>query len=388
MNDAYLPLSNEDGGITFLVGENGTGKSTELRNLAVRFTDEGSTVVAISGSVFDKFPSMRNAKYHRLSPSTGRQYVANAFKAAISGQGIREEPRSARLLGRILSYAGFLPVLGYDVKVGRSWTPASAHSALASLDEVEEIDRMLLRSVVDGIASRDRYGDTNILDLGSSGHSNISLELSALLRYERLLRRTKIVNGVILKLAKNNQFFDLAKASSGELTLLAIYAFLAPRMTERIVILIDEPENSLHPRWQSEYCKQFFDLFHLYGPKLFIASHSPIIVSGAEAHGIPSRTIVLPRHRTANSDIQSIDGILMEAFGVLAPASHYLSEMVASMLNDLMLRKSTLGQVRQELLRLRDLSYESKQKDFLTRALDLASDVAEESRKTGGTNAA
>lgn len=388
MTDIYLPMSNENGGITFLVGENGTGKSTELRNLAVRHIAEGSTVVAISGSVFDKFPSMRNAKYHRLSPSAGRQYVANAFKAAISGQGVREEPRSARLLARVLSYAGFLPALEYAVEVGRSWTPESAHLALDSLDEVEEIDRMLLRRVVDGIASRGRYGNTTILDLGNSSHSDASMELSALLRYEKLLRRSKIVNRVILKLAKNDHFFDLADASSGELTLLAIYAFLAPRITEEIVVLIDEPENSLHPRWQSEYCKQFFDLFHLYRPKLFIASHSPIIVSGAEAHGIPSRTIVLPRHRTANSDIQSIDGILMEAFGVLAPASHYLSEMVASMLNDLMLRKSTLDQVRKELLRLRDLSYEGKQQDFLTRALDLASDVAKESSKTGGTNAA
>lgn len=388
MNDAYLSLSSEDGAITFLVGENGSGKSTELRQIAMRFSDEGSTVVAISGSVFDKFPSKHNAKYHRLSPSRGRQYVANAFKATLLGEGTEEGPRNARLLARVLSYAGFHPALAYEVEVGRNWTPAFALLALAGLDEIEEIDQMLLKMVIERVASRGSHHHINILDLGSNGHSDSSMGLGALLRHQSLLRRAKIFNRVILKLAKNNQFFDLSEASSGELTLLAVYAFLAPRMTDGIVIVIDEPENSLHPRWQSEYCKQLFDLFHLYKPKVFIASHSPIIVSGAEAHGIPSSVIVLPRRRTANRNVQSIDGILMEAFGVLAPASHYLSELVASMLNDLMLRKKTLDDVRTELVRLKDLSYESKQQNFLNQALDLASDVAEESRKAGGMNAA
>lgn len=383
----YIPLSHQDGDVTFLVGENGSGKSTELCRIALRCADEGATVVAISGSVFDKFPSRHGSNYHRLSPSAGRQYVAKAFKTALSSQGVDEEPRNARLLAKTLDYAGFLPVLGFHVEVGKSWRPDHAQKALTQFDAIGPHDQALLRMAIDLIASHGGARHFDFLDLNSNGHSSQSMTFSALVRFESLLRRANILSAVNLRLAKDNEFFDLSDASSGELTLLSIYAFLAPRMTEGIVIVIDEPENSLHPRWQSEYCKRLFDLFYLYRPKLFIASHSPIIVSGAEAHKIPSNIIVLPRREMVNNDVQSIDGILMEAFGVLAPASHYLSERVAGLLNDLMLKRSMLADVQTELERLKELSYDDMQRDFLNRALELAASVYKESREPRGLNA-
>lgn len=376
----YFSLSPQDGDITFLVGENGSGKSTELRRIALRYADEGAAVVAISGSVFDKFPSRYKGNYCRLSPSTGRQYVAKAFKTALSSEGISEEPRSARLLARTLKYAGFLPALGFKVEVEDIWRLDIAMQALENLNSIGPADRSLLKMALEDITPGWR-SNNDFVDLSNPYHTGQSLTLSALVRFESLLRRNKILKAVNLRLVKENEFFDLAAASSGELTLLSIYAFLAPRMTERIVILIDEPENSLHPRWQSEYCKRLFDLFYLYKPKLFIASHSPIIVSGAEANKIPAKIIVLPHREVARNTTLSIDGLLMEAFGVLAPASHYLSERVAGLLNDLMIRKSTLDDVQQELERLKEISYEEMQRDFLSRAVDLAVSVYKESQE-------
>ena len=182
MNDAYLPLSNEDGAITFLVGENGSGKSSELRRIALHFSDQGSTVVAISGSVFDRFPSKHNSRYHRLSPSKGRHYVTNAFKATLLGQGVGEEQRNSRLLARVLSYAGFLPEFAYDIEVGRSWTPDFAQSALARLDEINEIDRMLLKTVIDRVASRRNHRHINI----SRGFDLFKMNIKAVGKHQHL----------------------------------------------------------------------------------------------------------------------------------------------------------------------------------------------------------
>ena len=65
--------------------------------------------------------------------------------------------------------------------------------------------------------------------------------------------------------------------SSGERQLLILFSFLAFASTRSTVFIIDEPELSLHPKWQNEFMDAFLRLKPK-GAQLLLATHSPEIV--------------------------------------------------------------------------------------------------------------
>jgi predicted ATPase len=65
--------------------------------------------------------------------------------------------------------------------------------------------------------------------------------------------------------------------SSGEKQILILFTFLAFISKDHGVFIVDEPELSLHPKWQSEFMDSFLQLCPPY-TQLLLATHSPDIV--------------------------------------------------------------------------------------------------------------
>ena len=87
-----------------------------------------------------------------------------------------------------------------------------------------------------------------------------------------------------LRKIKNNkdqfQELSLRRASSGEQCLLVIMLGIAGLIEDNSLILIDEPEISLHPSWQEKFMSLLMTVFSDYhGCHFIIATHSPQIVS-------------------------------------------------------------------------------------------------------------
>ncbi|WHL17958.1 AAA family ATPase [Stenotrophomonas acidaminiphila] len=382
-----LPLEESARGkVTLILGENGSGKSRELGRLASTFDSRGVATIAISNTVFDRFPAKKTRNYARLTPSVGRGYVQRALKQALfTGN---DERRDARQVARVFQYAGFDQVIGI-APIWRSFDLSQVMDAIWRDHRISERDAPVIAKFIDSllIDRSESHAEPYWYGLEDDAPRYESAGLAVLVRNETALKKLKVLSRVEFFLRKNGEVFPLIQASSGELTLIATYAFLATRMEEGAVILVDEPENSLHPRWQSEYCDRLFDLFHLYEPSIFLASHSPLIVSGAESKSIATRIVTLTATGSSNqadNEVKSIDGILLEAFGVLAPASHYLSELVTTLLNDILIQKKTLRSVESELRHLWLRSYDAKQREFLRGAINLAKTVAREALKSGG----
>lgn len=82
-----------------------------------------------------------------------------------------------------------------------------------------------------------------------------------------------------ITLSKEGRTFDLTQASSGEKEilnfLLGIFAF---NIKDGLVI-IDEPEVHLHPRWQSILIDVFFDLANTTGNQFILSTHSAVFIS-------------------------------------------------------------------------------------------------------------
>src|SRR5690606_34355461 len=114
----------------------------------------------------------------------------------------------------------------------------------------------------------------------------------------------------------------LTDASSGELSLISSLIFIAalPRTTR--YLLIDEPENSLHPRWQREYVDLLSAAIGYSQLGVAIATHAPILVIGAVVQGeervdvfrVQLSKQLNPLIFDSRMSSQNIERILWEAF--------------------------------------------------------------------------
>lgn len=71
--------------------------------------------------------------------------------------------------------------------------------------------------------------------------------------------------------------------SSGQWSWLAGFAGLCAGITQESLILVDEPENSLHPIWQQTYVPTLNKILREFkGSQAVIVTHSPLIASGVD----------------------------------------------------------------------------------------------------------
>lgn len=91
----------------------------------------------------------------------------------------------------------------------------------------------------------------------------------------------KLYDLKITKLDSPNLFdMSLRRASSGEQCLLVIMLGIAGHIRDNSLVLIDEPEISLHPSWQTRFMDLLINIFKNYEDCHFIiATHSPQIVA-------------------------------------------------------------------------------------------------------------
>lgn len=359
--------------VAFLIGGNGSGKSRRLSEIASEAVREGRNVIAVSNTVFDRMPSKRSNNYAKLSPALGRSYAEKAFKAALCHDS--DYYRIFSQIGKVLVYAGYEPRIFLEVRINKGVTRSEFVSRLRSSDiDFEKGLAEYIATILDDERAFVRQDVVLLLDFESS---NIhTLGMLELVRNERALHKAKVLVGLHVHLCRPDRAYPLRKASSGELTVLASQAFISTHIKHNTLVLVDEPENSLHPKWQSDYCRSFLNLFYLYEPKLVIATHAPLVVSGAMADNVPSKVFVMPNEQEAQVDTSSIEALLMDVFGVLPPASHYLSERVSGLLNDLQRGDISLQQTRLRLDELSAISYDSRQVQFLTGVGALADEIS------------
>lgn len=71
----------------------------------------------------------------------------------------------------------------------------------------------------------------------------------------------------------------ISKLSSGETQIIILFALMAFEADKDSVFIVDEPELSLHPKWQSDFMNGFLNLCPS-GLQVLVATHSPEIVAG------------------------------------------------------------------------------------------------------------
>lgn len=366
------------GGINVLVGPNGAGKSRLLSQLARTYVKAGAHVIAIGNTVHDKFLPVKG-NFDHLSAKFRRRLPEYAIKSALL-RASSESISRLKVIPQVLRYCNMDTRIGFHVRKFRAEALPVLDSTLGqdgriSRDEFLEIESALYR-----YNSEMRHSNGKIwVEFDDSSFLSISRAVYArLMKWEPTLRRHGVLERVEISLSREGLEIPLLQASSGELSLISTMAYLAAVATRGCVIMVDEPENSLHPSWQREYITQMLDLLHYWRPSLIMATHSPMILSGVVAKGedvniIRVEDTVMTYLNARGSNVETM---LWDAFETISPQSRFVSIHVVEILNRLAEHEIDLDYARFELNSMKNVSYDSRQKNAIALAIRMANKIA------------
>lgn len=88
------------------------------------------------------------------------------------------------------------------------------------------------------------------------------------------------LSGLMLERRDDNTQIDLKEASSGEQSIAVTILGIAGEIKDNSLVIIDEPEISLHPEWQEAFIPLLSSTFSSYaGCHFLLATHSPLLLS-------------------------------------------------------------------------------------------------------------
>jgi len=342
------------------------GKGVEAERLP-----RPGAVVAVTASAFDKFhlprgarlfdPNPTESRYRYLGLKDGRGRVsarAGIFRALEQLFDVSDEAQHRRQrVSDVFRYLGYSPT----VEVTDAWTYRGKELAKeAGDDSTRAVERYLedaksrggglARAAVpnyffeDALVARELAASVDLLR-GFSDGSEVRLVADyrkqnsggeGQLRMARQLTRAGILQMVEVTLWRESsgRRVEITDASSGELSLVVTLLGIASSIEDCSLILIDEPEISLHPQWQSEYLGRLTEAFSAFrGCHFILATHSPTLVAGAG----PDLTNIVNFERPAAatskpSSDRSVDEVLFSTFGVVTKNSLHLRDLLVTAL--------------------------------------------------------
>ncbi len=184
---------------------------------------------------------------------------------------------------------------------------------------------------------------------------------------DKLLREWNVLSAMLdLELIKFRKLlisktspFAFEEASSGEAHLLTSLHGIVAKLEDNSLLVIDEPEISLHPNWQIDYFEVLKSVVDNYkGVNVVISSHSHLLVSSLKNE--ESRITALKRDKKSGEIIvDELDyetygwepeRILYKIFGLATQRNNYFESDVRSLLKLLSSPAPEIGEVK----RLRD----------------------------------
>lgn len=278
-----------------LAGENGTGKTTILETIStflnggtfeyfdyIEYIAEGKNLKAVEAN----HPTSKDF-YDMVDGNDTVQMHTN--KSNIN-ETVDKNPLNIRYGGCVFAKAR----ADYKTTKINSTTTKKLDTEKFNTDQEEDFTS--LKQLIVDIQSQDNsdYTEANKL-LGSNPKSWDDFYISSkIYRFKSAfdsffdkLKYDKVADENSEKtilFIKNNKSISIDKLSTGEKQIVfrGIYLLKNSRVLDDAIILVDEPELSMHPKWQKNILKYYIDLFtenNTQKTQLLIATHSEHVLS-------------------------------------------------------------------------------------------------------------
>lgn len=378
---------------TVLLGENGTKKSLLLRQMvieafrngdkklkdsdgSVEFSTLPSKIVAISATATDRFPSrprrgeagsnsrFDSASYCYIGPRSARNIISRNHSlselilALLSKPAVVKE--RAPFFKMMAAELGLPLEIRFRLSVTNSWPASPKHQKLKSFEEyllavaasdtrkssniAKGLERLALDASSLEVREIDAYffRDSEFPPQSGNLTKNRTVELTINLQTEAL--HTDGVSPAALAAAFDAGYLVSTNASlgdshessfsAGQWALFSTMFTLAAVADNDSLILIDEPENGLHPNWQRSYLDWLGEAMEtVHGCHVVIATHSPLVVGSLA--GAESEVVVLKRGRAhvtakvvANPSGWDANSILEDVFGMSSSRNNAVTELI------------------------------------------------------------
>ncbi|SFO33215.1 AAA domain-containing protein, putative AbiEii toxin, Type IV TA system [Sphingomonas sp. OK281] len=379
-------LLPEGESVSILVGPNGSGKSSYLRDIATMHRYDRSVTV-VCNTPHDRFEGVKRVKRMSLGRLNGSPKAV--VKDAIA-QSLDADNSQFHFISAILEQCGYTPRFGFRLKPAKRYgrpvdevlLDASFGSPNRGLRRADPDD---MEKAVHFLTRFDPSETLWIDTTGSLYEFSRAREFAAVLRCERALRSERMLTGIEVYLERydDGEQIELQHASSGQLSLISTLLFIIASAGKNPVIVIDEPENSLHPSWQRDYVGKLMDALTYRNATVLIATHAPMVVTGALASnqklvnvyevlkGLPRLLDIDPE----GSPASGIEEVLWRAFDIVTPANHFVSESIVAAMTEFEEGRSSKSDFLALVDDLDAQSFDDRQKRFFGAVRDLADKV-------------
>ncbi|HCM9647998.1 TPA: AAA family ATPase [Enterobacter bugandensis] len=367
---------------TVVTGHNGSFKSIILKEISeyammaekelvdnenVKFSissPEEFKVIAHSGATIDRYPikkfkgkiSPKINCYTYLGQKVGaniisrRQPLETIITEALSND--KYVRTSHSFFEKVFDQLSLKPVINLILMQKPNGNRLKGYNSLYHLvrtsTEIEEKQSRTTRFIDKDLASYlfNEFTESEFADLEYSdkilklefsehGFENMSRQEMRIIKLGLLIDFYRISKAEVISKETHNAFpiFDL---STGEFNLITSILGLGFSAEKNSIVLIDEPEVSLHPQWQVDFITMIYEIFKEYNVShIIISTHSPMIVSAVTGNSL---TIDLSRDGGYIEEAKSLTGastdeILMSHFGLATSRNFFVLEVVQKAVN-------------------------------------------------------
>ncbi|KAA3666400.1 ATP-binding protein [Pectobacterium carotovorum] len=291
--------NRRNGKYTYIIGNNGTGKSRILGELAetLKSVDSERITACISSTIHDRFTYSEHEKviYMGARNSSNAVFLSaiNRQLAKFILQAMEIDRRSLKNLTAVL-----------NMSISFVFGEKTIETILTPPDKANrDTERVIKRASDLGLLSTRKINTLKrIIDGNGRFEELTKAQVSTLLNYLDL--NIDFTIRIELDGGQSINFHDL---SSGEQNRFLIFAKILSVMKNGTIYLIDEPEISLHLHWQMEFHSNMDKLlsdiknFHV-----IVATHSPTIISEAVKHDNKSleNTVAVLQRKSEINDIK------------------------------------------------------------------------------------
>lgn len=291
-------------GPIYVIGNNGEGKSLLLREIAELFIDQGRRTIGLAFGFSDRFSHLtqknKENSFFRYEGSRNANSTASGKKVALDmGKkmfDIHCDPH------RLSAFRLGLELL--DFRARRYLVP------FASERDDQDVDWLVNSTIL----------------LGDLAKENVDLvESSQLANMQPALGR----------MSARSEVTPFSELSSGEQQMLALLIKLAASATSNALILIDEPEISLHVSWQRLLPALLSRMCKIFKCDMVVATHSPLLVTSALTTSnqcfVAQNQQLIP---ISAHDRASVERVLFTGFGTHTENNRQVHERCAGIISE------------------------------------------------------